>query len=73
MVKDKLQEKLRRVVYNWTAINYNGYNSLLYLFARFAPDYAALVRIFSEINTRDVSFQPKSLFDFGSGTGTATW
>ena len=44
-----------------------------YLVKRFAPEYAALVRIFNEIKIRAPDFQPKSLFDCGSGVGTATW
>lgn len=72
-IKDSVQKKLNSKIYNWTATNYNIYNCLLYLFGRFAADYSALLKIFSEINFRDAKFKPRSFFDFGSGTGTATW
>lgn len=70
---DKLQNLMKKKVYNWKPIDYNYYNSLLYMYARSAPEYAVLTKIFLEINKRDQDFKPKSLFDFGSGIGTATW
>ncbi|KAF5275177.1 hypothetical protein FQR65_LT04209 [Abscondita terminalis] len=72
-LNSKIQFRLKQKIYNWTPIHFNEYNSLLYLLGRFAPDYAILIRIFYEINQRDVNFKPRSLFDFGSGVGTATW
>ncbi|KAK4884246.1 hypothetical protein RN001_000517 [Aquatica leii] len=69
----KIQERLKQKIYNWTPIQYNEYNSLLYLLGRFAPDYAALVRVLYEISIKDLQFKPRSLFDFGSGVGTVTW
>lgn len=73
MVQNKVDNILRKKVYNWKAINYDVYNSLLYLLVRSAPEYAVLVKIFGEISSRDPEFKPKSFFDFGSGVGTATW
>ncbi|CAH1985197.1 unnamed protein product [Acanthoscelides obtectus] len=40
---------------------------------RSAAEYAVLVKILGEIQARDPEFKPNSLFDFGSGTGTASW
>ncbi|XP_018331996.1 methyltransferase-like protein 17, mitochondrial [Agrilus planipennis] len=70
---DKVIFLLKKAVYHWTPTDYNEYNALLYLFGRAAPEYAVLVKIFSEIKTRDPSFKPRSFFDFGSGIGTGTW
>lgn len=72
-IKDKVEQLLKEKIYNWSPLNYNVYNSLLYLFSRSAPEYAVLTKIFSEITTRDVNFKPRSIFDFGSGVGTVTW
>lgn len=72
-VNDKLQVLMKKRVYNWSTINYDSYNSLLYLFANAASDYAVLTKIFTEIYNRDKDFKPRSLFDFGSGIGTVTW
>jgi ribosomal protein RSM22 (predicted rRNA methylase) len=41
--------------------------------SRFAPEYAVLRKILMEVKTRKPDFQPHSMFDFGSGVGTATW
>jgi len=41
--------------------------------ARSAPEYAVLQKIFMEMKAREPDFQPHSMFDFGSGVGTATW
>ncbi|KAJ8959291.1 hypothetical protein NQ318_021976 [Aromia moschata] len=50
-------------------MDYNAYNSVLYLMARFVPEYAVLIKILGEISSRDPEFKPRSLFDFGSGVG----
>lgn len=72
-IKDKVLFRLKKRVYNWKPMEYNDYNSLLYLVARFAPEYAVLTKILSEIKMRDGNFKPRSFFDFGSGVGSAMW
>lgn len=72
-VKDKVLFRLKKAVYNWKFMDYNEYNSLVYLLGRFAPEYAVLTKIFSEIKLRDNDFKPRSFFDFGSGVGSAMW
>lgn len=75
--KQKLQNKVNNIllktIYNWKPIKYDTHNSLVYLFARFAAEYSVLTKIFSEIASRDPQFQPRSLFDFGSGVGSVSW
>lgn len=71
--KQRIEEAIRQRVYAWQAINYDSYQSLLYLFGRAPQEYASLIRIFSEIKKRDVDFSPSSFLDFGSGVGTGTW
>uniref|UniRef100_A0A069DUL8 Putative mitochondrial/ ribosome small subunit component n=1 Tax=Panstrongylus megistus TaxID=65343 RepID=A0A069DUL8_9HEMI len=63
---------LKQRIYNWQPIIYTRYTGLQYLFARAAAEYAVISRIFHEIKGRE-NFMPKTLFDFGSGVGTAVW
>lgn len=72
-VNNKLQVIMKKKIYNWSAISYDYYGALLYLFARSSSDYAVLMKIFTEIQNRDKNFKPRTLFDFGSGIGTVTW
>ena len=46
---------------------------MTYLMSRSALEYATLVNIFSIIKDQDHSFQPRTLFDFGSGLCTGLW
>lgn len=64
---------LKQSLYSWRPVLYNEHNSLLYMVSRSAPEFAALQKIFMEVKTREPDFQPRSMFDFGSGIGTATW
>ncbi|XP_022905054.2 ribosome assembly protein METTL17, mitochondrial [Onthophagus taurus] len=72
-IKDKVKILLKEKVYNWSPINYDQQQSLLYLFARSSMEYAVLAKIFLEISNRDPDFKPRTLFDFGSGVGSVTW
>jgi hypothetical protein len=71
--KGQVLKRLKQKLYYWRPVEYNEYRALLYMVARFAPEYTVLHRIFMELKTREPNFQPHSLFDFGSGVGTATW
>lgn len=64
---------IKKNFYNWMPMQYDKYQSLLYMLGRGAQDYAIIYRILSEIQTRDKEFKPKTLFDFGSGIGTVSW
>ncbi|XP_063983091.1 methyltransferase-like protein 17, mitochondrial [Diachasmimorpha longicaudata] len=68
-----LQMMRTNVQYSSSAVNYDYYNSILYMMARSAPDYAILYKIFHEIKSRDGDFEAKNLLDFGSGIGTVSW
>ena len=71
--KEQVIKRLKQKLYCWRPVEYNEYKALLYMVARFAPEYAVLHRIFLELKARESEFQPHSLFDFGSGVGTSTW
>lgn len=73
VLNQRLAVTLRGVVYNWQPVNYDNYKVLVYLMIRAAPEYAALIKIFTEIAGKDQNFKPRSFFDFGSGVGTASW
>lgn len=72
-IKDRVIQTLKLKVYNWKPFPFDEYKSLVYLLARFPMEYAVLIKIFAEIQHRDKSFKPRSMFDFGSGTGSAMW
>ncbi|XP_037690371.1 methyltransferase-like protein 17, mitochondrial isoform X2 [Choloepus didactylus] len=75
------EEKLRgavlhalcRTTYHWQKLSYNEGLSLVYMAARLDGGFAAVSRAFHEIRTRIPEFQPQTLMDFGSGTGSVTW
>nr|XP_015833913.1 PREDICTED: methyltransferase-like protein 17, mitochondrial [Tribolium castaneum] len=73
VVDNKVRNVLKSGFYNWKPVHYTPYEALVYLMSRSAPEFSVLARIFLEIAERDPGFEPRSLFDFGSGVGTVTW
>ncbi|CAK6432454.1 unnamed protein product [Pipistrellus nathusii] len=75
--EEKLREAvlhaLRKTTYHWQELSYNEGLSLVYMAARLDGIFAAVSRAFHEIQTQLPEFQPKTLMDFGSGTGSVTW
>ncbi|XP_069698787.1 ribosome assembly protein METTL17, mitochondrial isoform X2 [Periplaneta americana] len=71
--KDEVVKRLQPTLSSWKSIEYDEHRALQYMVARFAPEFAALRRIFMEMKTRQPDFKPRTMFDFGSGVGTATW
>ncbi|XP_039264833.2 ribosome assembly protein METTL17, mitochondrial-like [Styela clava] len=66
-------EKKRFRMSLWRQIVYDRLNCVAYLIGRAPAAYAATVRVLIEIKRRDRIFRPKSMLDYGSGTGTAVW
>ncbi|XP_012222134.1 ribosome assembly protein METTL17, mitochondrial [Linepithema humile] len=64
---------LKQNVYNWQPITFDKLTCLTYLVGRSVQNYTVLYKILNEIKVRDKDFRPKTLFDFGSGTGTVMW
>lgn len=64
---------LRKTTYHWKELSYNEGLSLVYMAARMDGGFAAVFRAFHEIHARLPEFQPQTLMDFGSGTGSVTW
>uniref|UniRef100_A0A8C8ZM51 Ribosome assembly protein METTL17, mitochondrial n=1 Tax=Prolemur simus TaxID=1328070 RepID=A0A8C8ZM51_PROSS len=75
--EEKLHEAvlhaLRKTTYHWQELSYSEGLSLVYMAARLDGGFAAVSRAFHEIRTRIPEFQPQTLMDFGSGTGSVTW
>ncbi|XP_042332130.1 methyltransferase-like protein 17, mitochondrial [Sceloporus undulatus] len=73
----KLQKKvmnvIRKTTYHWEALNYTEELSFLYMAARMDGIFAAVYRALHEIQKRVPDFQPRTLLDFGSGTGAVSW
>lgn len=72
-IKDTVQKKLQKNVYNWHALKYDQFKALQYLLVRSPAEYAVIHKVFSEIKNRDPPFNPRGFFDFGSGVGSAVW
>ncbi|XP_004694598.1 PREDICTED: methyltransferase-like protein 17, mitochondrial [Condylura cristata] len=64
---------LRKTTYHWQELSYNEGLSLVYMAARLDGGFAAVSRAFHEIQSRIPEFQPQTLMDFGSGTGSVIW
>uniref|UniRef100_A0A8C1YFH1 Ribosome assembly protein METTL17, mitochondrial n=1 Tax=Cyprinus carpio TaxID=7962 RepID=A0A8C1YFH1_CYPCA len=72
-IRKRVLSELRRTTYNRTPLRYDEDLGLVYMAARLAGGYAAVLRALNEIKKRDPLFVPCSLLDFGSGLGTCTW
>ncbi|XP_026145081.1 methyltransferase-like protein 17, mitochondrial isoform X3 [Carassius auratus] len=72
-IRKRVLSELRRTTYNRTPLRYDEDLGLVYMAARLAGGYAAVLRALNEIKKRDPLFAPYSLLDFGSGLGTCSW
>ncbi|XP_050949856.1 methyltransferase-like protein 17, mitochondrial [Labeo rohita] len=72
-IRKRVLSELRRTTYHRTPLRYDEDLGLVYMAARLAGGYAAVLRALNEIKKRDPLFVPYSLLDFGSGLGTCTW
>uniref|UniRef100_A0A671RMJ8 Ribosome assembly protein METTL17, mitochondrial n=1 Tax=Sinocyclocheilus anshuiensis TaxID=1608454 RepID=A0A671RMJ8_9TELE len=72
-ISKRVLSELRRTTYHRTPLRYDEDLGLVYMAARLAGGYAAVLRALNEIKKRDPLFVPYSLLDFGSGLGTCTW
>ncbi|XP_017543343.1 methyltransferase-like protein 17, mitochondrial [Pygocentrus nattereri] len=72
-IRRKVLFELRKTTYHWTPLRYDAELGVVFMAARLAGGYAAVMRALNEIKKRDPLFAPRSLLDFGSGLGTALW
>jgi len=72
-----LRKKLRSLEYShqckWNPIEFDDVGSLTYLLSRSASEFACLTNIFGQIKEKNPSYQPRTLFDCGSGVATGLW
>lgn len=73
MVNASVSHLMQKFNYQWTALDFQEYSCIVYLFTRAAPNYAAAIRVFNEIFKLCPDYRPTSLFDFGSGVGSVSW
>uniref|UniRef100_A0A8C0G6W7 Methyltransferase like 17 n=1 Tax=Chelonoidis abingdonii TaxID=106734 RepID=A0A8C0G6W7_CHEAB len=84
--RQQLEQQLREKVQSCTAgdpqltccmcsfhLRYTDELSLVYMAARLDGGFAAVSRAFHEIQKRVPDFAPRTLLDFGSGTGSVSW
>ena len=72
-IEGKASKTLRRLTYAWKPVEYDEDAAHAYLLAKAPYDYACMKTIMDEIKARDPNFQPRTLFDCGSGVGTSIW
>ncbi|XP_074838444.1 ribosome assembly protein METTL17, mitochondrial isoform X2 [Carettochelys insculpta] len=72
-LQQKVLSRLRKTTYHWEALRYTEELSLVYMAARLAGGFAAVSRALHEIRKREPAFAPRTLLDFGSGTGSVSW
>ncbi|XP_038630733.1 methyltransferase-like protein 17, mitochondrial [Scyliorhinus canicula] len=72
-LRGRVLAELRQTTHRWKPVSYDARLSQVYVAARLDGGYAAVTRVMHEIKKRVPEFQPRTLLDFGSGTGTVTW
>lgn len=75
---DDLEEKvvtrrLKDLIHPWHPMSVTKETCLQYLISRTPAEYCILHKIFSEIRLKDPTFDPTTLFDFGSGVASGYW
>lgn len=57
----------------WAPIEFDEVGSLTYLLTRSAAEFSSLRNIFQQIKEKNPTFQPRTMFDLGSGVCTGLW
>ncbi|XP_054276354.1 methyltransferase-like protein 17, mitochondrial [Macrosteles quadrilineatus] len=73
LVKASVANLMSKYNYRWSPLDLQEYSSMVYLMARSAPNYAAVMRVFREIAMLHPDYKPVNLFDFGAGIGSVSW
>ena len=72
-VKSRTKALRKRYIWQWVPIEFDKTAALTYLVTRSAGEFASLKHIFREVKTNMPQYQPRTLFDFGSGLTTGLW
>ena len=60
-------------LHSWAPIEFDSTAAVAYLVTRAAGEFATLATVFAEIKQAMPDFQPRTLFDLGSGVTTGLW
>ncbi|CAJ0579507.1 unnamed protein product, partial [Mesorhabditis spiculigera] len=72
-IKRQSDKLLRKADYKWAPLDVNKeHDAVVYALARLAPNYAEISRVIAEFARAD-GFSPKTVLDFGCGTGAGFW
>lgn len=72
-VKSRTKALENSYIHKWAPIEFDQTGAITYLVTKSAAEFATLMSIFSEVLKKYPSFQPRTLFDFGSGLTTGLW
>lgn len=72
-LKKKVMTIVKLRIRSYKPIKYSAYKGMTYMIARLAQNYSALLQCLTEISKRDPDFIPSSMYNLGSGLGTAIW
>ncbi|KAJ3257469.1 37S ribosomal protein S22 [Boothiomyces macroporosus] len=69
----KAQELNRKIITTPHVLSYDKYESIAYTASRMVPSYAAIFNVLTQLRKRYPEFNPKSMIDFGVGTGSGVF
>ena len=69
----QVKSKLLAASPTYRPLVYSDGDTIAYFGYRTFPIYAVMLRVYAEIAMRCPGFAPRSLLDFGAGTGTSIW
>ncbi|KAJ3316068.1 hypothetical protein HDV04_000277 [Boothiomyces sp. JEL0838] len=69
----KAQELNRKIITTPHVLSYDKYETIAYTASRMAPSYAAIFNVLTQLHKRYPEFNPKSMIDFGVGTGSGVF
>ncbi len=72
-MEKRAEAEVKRRTHHWKPVVYDEAACYAYLLAKSPFDYATALRVMSEIREREPDFQPRTIFDYGSGVGSAIW
>ncbi|KAK6185959.1 hypothetical protein SNE40_008085 [Patella caerulea] len=72
-MRKKITKRVKQLIYHWQPMKYDAPKAIQYLVARTAADYSSILHCLKEIKNKDPEFEPRAIYDFGSGVGTTVW
>ncbi|KAK3591001.1 hypothetical protein CHS0354_020359 [Potamilus streckersoni] len=72
-ITSRVNKMLKTVSGHWQSFDYTGHNGLVYVISRLAKNYSVISQCLLEIHKRDEQFVPRSVYNYGSGTGSCVW